>query len=412
MKIHDLPKNDRPREPIDPHIRPTRVLTNAIEDSKVESTLDEIEMLMNPYLEKPSALFGIIIMASTLIVLLSLTAANPSNSPVSWATLPAALPMASRDVAFGWVHRHETRMILRQKGIESRQFPQAREQSREEQSRQVCEEAQTSAGPAETLSAMSQNQEVSTQQEQDCSVLVLQPALSPSATDCFSSAPSSERTRPGTCHSDTNLHLEQESQQKEPRSQQVKQEDHSQLDDQEPHPQEQLSQPVSPVPQVPKAPLATTDKNVLSLEIRGRLEGNNLGPQELEDGPRVSVQKGIVDEEKTAIRGADETVSQTKLTAGGTLISLTKYMQQRLQQIVPTVSVVVALLPFQLIPLAFPIFILVQSLASTGWITLFAEWWDSWVGRTGTVGSVAGMGFLSVILCNVSPTTLVPWSSL
>jgi len=34
-------------------------------------------------------------------------------------------------------------------------------------------------------------------------------------------------------------------------------------------------------------------------------------------------------------------------------------------------------------------------------IAVFAYGWDHWVNKTGTIGSIDGMGFLSVTLCNV-----------
>jgi Na+/H+ antiporter NhaD/arsenite permease-like protein len=68
----------------------------------------------------------------------------------------------------------------------------------------------------------------------------------------------------------------------------------------------------------------------------------------------------------------------------------------------PTASTVLASLPFALVPFAFCMFILVQALVTKGWIPVFAHGWDAWVEKTGTVGAVGGMGFISVILCNVS----------
>jgi Na+/H+ antiporter NhaD/arsenite permease-like protein len=58
-------------------------------------------------------------------------------------------------------------------------------------------------------------------------------------------------------------------------------------------------------------------------------------------------------------------------------------------------------LPFALVPYVLSIFILVEALASKGWIEAFAYAWDRWVNKTGTVGSVGGMGFLSTVLCSV-----------
>ena len=44
----------------------------------------------------------------------------------------------------------------------------------------------------------------------------------------------------------------------------------------------------------------------------------------------------------------------------------------------------------------------VQGLVTKGWVELFAKWWQAWVNKTGVVGAVGGMGFLSVVMCNVS----------
>ncbi|KAM7194679.1 hypothetical protein V8F20_007871 [Naviculisporaceae sp. PSN 640] len=263
VKLRELPKEeDRPKEPVDAQSRPTRVLTNAIGGSGPGPNDDSpgaaaLYALMNPYLDKTSAFLGITIMASTLIVLLALTAANLSNFPVYWVTLLAAFLMACWDAAFGWVHRRETRMIAR-KGTQI-----------------------TAAGSAQ--------------------------------------------------------------------------------------------------------------------------------PSRSEYGAQTSVQRPIVDEERGVSQGLDDTRSDSEpgaATPCRTLQSLLLDMQQWLRETFPTVTGVVSLLPFQLIPFAFPIFILVQSLAATGWITLFAHWWDSWVAKTGTVGSIAAMGFLSVILSNFTGTNI------
>jgi len=68
----------------------------------------------------------------------------------------------------------------------------------------------------------------------------------------------------------------------------------------------------------------------------------------------------------------------------------------------PTATAVLALLPLALVPFAFTMFILVQALVTKGWVPVFAYGWDHWVNRTGTVGAIGGMGFVSVVLCNVS----------
>ncbi|KAF1993015.1 hypothetical protein P154DRAFT_591631 [Amniculicola lignicola CBS 123094] len=72
----------------------------------------------------------------------------------------------------------------------------------------------------------------------------------------------------------------------------------------------------------------------------------------------------------------------------------------------PTASTALASLPFALVPFAFCMFILVQALVTKGWVPVFAHGWDAWVRRTGTVGAVGGMGFLSVILSNFAGTNI------
>jgi hypothetical protein len=88
-----------------------------------------------------------------------------------------------------------------------------------------------------------------------------------------------------------------------------------------------------------------------------------------------------------------------------TLVSISISRYRWLQETFPTVMAVVMHLPFALVPFAFAMFVLVQALVTKGWVSVFAHGWDHWVNRTGTVGSIGGMGFVSVILCNVSFST-------
>lgn len=85
-----------------------------------------------------------------------------------------------------------------------------------------------------------------------------------------------------------------------------------------------------------------------------------------------------------------------------TLVSLAAKIYMWLQETFPTATAVVSHLPFPLVPFALAMFVLVQALVTRGWVPVFAYGWDHWVNKTGTVGSIGGMGFLSVILCNVS----------
>ena len=72
-----------------------------------------------------------------------------------------------------------------------------------------------------------------------------------------------------------------------------------------------------------------------------------------------------------------------------------------LVQIFPTVHAIYQQLPLLLVPFAFLMFILVQGLASQGWVHVLACWWAAWVNKTGVVGAVCGMMIGSGLLCNV-----------
>lgn len=85
-----------------------------------------------------------------------------------------------------------------------------------------------------------------------------------------------------------------------------------------------------------------------------------------------------------------------------TLVSVSTNAFQWLQDTFPTPIAVLMHLPVALVPFAFAMFVLVQALVTKGWIRVFAYGWDHWVNKTSTVGAIGGMGFLSVILCNVS----------
>lgn len=103
--------------------------------------------------------------------------------------------------------------------------------------------------------------------------------------------------------------------------------------------------------------------------------------------------------------GKEQGAEEAGLTANKkrtTLESLIKDRHQWARETFPTTMTVFNHLPLALVPFAFCMFVLVQALVTKGWVPVFAHGWDHWVEKTGTVGAVGGMGFLSVVLCNVS----------
>ncbi|KAH9883689.1 hypothetical protein F4778DRAFT_765677 [Xylariomycetidae sp. FL2044] len=89
-----------------------------------------------------------------------------------------------------------------------------------------------------------------------------------------------------------------------------------------------------------------------------------------------------------------------------TLVTLYADAYRWSQETFPTVTAVMTHLPWALIPFAFSMFVLVQALDTKGWVPVFAYGWDHWVEKTGTIGSIGGMGFVSVILCNFAGTNI------
>ena len=116
--------------------------------------------------------------------------------------------------------------------------------------------------------------------------------------------------------------------------------------------------------------------------------------------PAQDVSETVGRREKNAgVKTPRESLLQRRDRA--TLVSLSRDLWTWAQETFPTATAVIAHLPFALVPFAFSMFILVQALVTKGWVQIFAKGWDAWVLKTGTIGAIGGMGFLSVILCNV-----------
>ncbi|KAF8314602.1 uncharacterized protein EI90DRAFT_3089590 [Cantharellus anzutake] len=89
-----------------------------------------------------------------------------------------------------------------------------------------------------------------------------------------------------------------------------------------------------------------------------------------------------------------------------TLITFFRSATSKISRDFPTPVTTITRLPLSLLPFAFSMFILVQGLASNGWVGVLVKWWETWVRKTGTVGAVGGMGFIGVIACNVAGTNI------
>ncbi|KAH8650161.1 hypothetical protein BX600DRAFT_419087 [Xylariales sp. PMI_506] len=132
------------------------------------------------------------------------------------------------------------------------------------------------------------------------------------------------------------------------------------------------------------------------------------------EGLLVETQTGNKTEEK-ALEEQKDQASATRTTQTETapeekepenLVSICRKAYRWTQETFPTVAAVVSHLPFALVPFALSMFVLVQALVTKGWVPVFAYGWDHWVSKTGTIGSLGGMAFLSVILCNFAGTNI------
>jgi Na+/H+ antiporter NhaD/arsenite permease-like protein len=131
-------------------------------------------------------------------------------------------------------------------------------------------------------------------------------------------------------------------------------------------------------------------------EIRQREELRPASEQENENPTAITVIQNSI---PTQI--SDDDPGQPR-SGRLTLVSLLQVGYTWAQETFPAATAVLALLPVSLIPFTFCMFVLIQALVTKGWILVFAHGWENWVNKTGTMGAIGGMGFLSVILCNVS----------
>jgi Na+/H+ antiporter NhaD/arsenite permease-like protein len=308
IKLHELPEEVRTRKPVNPNIPHGRGAAEEQEDAPGEQgKLLSLEEIINPFLDRKGAIFGAVIMAATLIAVLALNAASTGthSNPVYYITLPAAVVMFVWDLAFGWIHRHETREIARKGREEVERLRLAR--ALEEEKRIAAQERSASSDGS-----------------------ISQAALPESGLKARKSV----------------------------------------LGD------------------------ASADEITTTLTPENEPARDASGNQEKTTGLKSP-------------RG-----SQLQQQQPTTLVSLAKDAFRWSQETFPTATAVLAHLPFALVPFAFSMFVLVQALVTKGWVQIFALGWDIWVRKTGTIGAIGGMGFLSVILCNVrSPFTFKPPST-
>lgn len=306
ITMHELPEEHRARKPVNPNIPFAR--GNPEEQEDEDKKRLELEEILNPYLDKPSAAFGAVIMATTLITVLVLNAVSSGGAerPVFWVTLPAAFVMFCWDVTNGWIHRAETREIAR-KGREEAETAHAERGLRERQAAEMD-------------------------------------------TDQHRRLSSSQDTNSGALNSE-------------------------------------------------KAPSRDGGRGTEGGEIAAAAAPR---PGEINEKSSPHNNGGQNGGAEPASEKRDRATVPPYEAHPRTLASASDGAHSWCQETFPTVTAVLGLLPFALVPFAFAMFVLVEALVTKGWVPVFAYGWDHWVNKTGVVGAVGGMGFLAVILCNVS----------
>ncbi|OIW25886.1 arsenite efflux transporter [Coniochaeta ligniaria NRRL 30616] len=351
ITMHELPEEAKGRRPVNPNIPNAR--GSAGEEEALSADIEHgntlsLEEIMNPFLDKAGAAFGAVVMAATLVTVLAINAASQSGHehPVSYVTVPAAFFMLCWDLGSGWWHRHETREIAR-RGREEVERARAGHLMEEER-----EKGETSISrPPSTLPMKDSEPLCERVESPGLLVATTENPVTTEADNSGDGVSHTSRTAGGN--------------------------------------QSTLERPIPTV--VPKhdCPSSPSVRSALQEKKESVQSETPIGasPREGREPPEISEMDG-------------------KRRPRATLVSLVSDGYRWSRETFPTVTAVLAHLPLALVPFAFAMFVLVQALVTKGWVQVFAYGWDHWVQKTGTVGSIGGMAFLSVILCNFSGTNI------
>jgi Na+/H+ antiporter NhaD/arsenite permease-like protein len=358
IKMHELPEEVKLKKPVNPnipHARGNAEVEEADLANDEKGKLLSLEEVMNPFLDKGGAAFGAVVMTATLITLLALNAASASSGEhhVFWVTLPAAFIMFCWDVAFGWYHRHETRDIAC-KGREEVENARAERAIREEEAKRLALEQDGRDAIAADEYALTQMYSPEAQQQGQNGAIGGNNIIA-NANDQIPQIFDGTSTFPLN---------------------------------------------VGCLPPPPPALLVSKNcEDTSSGRMDKEKPGADEGKREIgEENPGTDEEKREIDHRKRILHEIELRHARGRPA----LPSLFADAYTWSQETFPTVTAVLAHLPFALVPFAFAMFVLVQALVTKGWVPVFAYGWDHWVEKTGTIGSIGGMGFLSVILCNVS----------
>ncbi|KAH7007146.1 putative arsenite efflux transporter ArsB-like protein [Ilyonectria destructans] len=371
IEMETLSQEEKAKAPVNPNIPFARGAINSedeISASDDPRKLLPLEEIMNPFLDKRGAAFGAVIMATTLITVLALNAASTSSGehPVFYVTLPAAFVMFCWDIASGWHDREKTREIARkgrreaerartEKAKRSKDVEAEKNREHEMQERMVVQLEPPNATPQGQIKINVTNADNDTRSPTFINQSPDSTPPSPDSDESHTTVPSSPSTSSTSTKVEGNNNFE-------------------------------------------RSPSLADAMCSLERAESGVLVANSTGQR-----PDESLPSPVMSKDRKEIAEDSPPIEEARPT---TLVSLIKKGYSWLQDTFPTATVVISHLPFALVPFAFAMFVLVQALVTKGWVKVFAYGWDHWVTKTGTVGSIGGMGFLSVILCNFAGTNI------
>lgn len=383
IKIRELSTEHREKPAVNPNIPNARGIADDDADAHANDAQGQLLSLveiMNPFLDKGGAAFGAIIMSLTLVTIVVVNAVSfktkdDEDFQVFWVTLPAAFVMLCWDLAFGWIHREETREIFRRGREQVKQARMERE-ARERRNRDEVGEGnlfneggtemllmtRTSSGEAWSQAQVLKNAHIDACPDHDGTPAIHGTGLTPMLT----------LTPAGPAGEDSI----------------------TQTDD---------SSPSLQSPKSPAAGIAADGPSSDGLSISEKRDGWRGAKESSSSAKDVLTSDVNTTANESQSVGLEENiVANPRKHNPPTLVSLCKDGYRWSQETFPTAMAVISHLPFALVPFVLSMFILVQALVTKGWVSVFAYGWDHWVDKTGTIGAIGGMGFLSVILCNVS----------
>ncbi|KAK1976368.1 hypothetical protein LZ30DRAFT_734830 [Colletotrichum cereale] len=377
IKMREAPDSSTMSRPVNPNIplARTAVVRDDVLNDDEENTDQLVEEIMNPWLDRGGAAFGAVVMSATLITVLTINAAgvkakHGQHFNVFWVTLPAAIVMLCWDLCFGWLRRKETRAIARGTHREdaSPDLPDLEHGKEPGKAPGTEMTAITPASPSQTrphihvqtAAELSEKERIRLAEDDVSPVTrgVDTGTPSSSAPPAVTLTPAAQASKGGDGAVTSGLGVPQPTGGNTPTDEYEASRD----------------KPPSAVSAPPQGGLQSSSAG---------LSGDEKGREDL---------------------GESRAAPPSPSPPPRTLVSVWRDGHRWLQETFPTVMAVVSHLPFPLVPFAFAMFVLVQALVTKGWVPVFAYGWDHWVEKTGIIGAIGGMGFLSVILCNVSNT--------